>query len=355
MLALEARDRVGDLDLAVDLDVGTGETLALAGPSGAGKTTVLRIAAGLRRPATGTVRCGEDVWLDTSAAIDMPVERRRAGYLFQSYALFPNLSGWENVAYGLRDLARGERRRRADELLERFDVAHLAERRPATWSGGERQRVALARALAPDPRLLLLDEPLAALDTRTRAHAARELAAILAGADVPALLVTHDFEEAAVLADRVAVIDAGRVVQVGSAAELVAAPASAFVADLTGAVVLAGRARPGADGLTEIALDGGGTVVSSAPGEGTVALAVHPWEIALERPAAVPGGASARNRLPATVASVTPLGNRVRVGLVAAQPISAELTAAAADELALAPGVPVIASWKATATRVVAR
>ncbi len=345
MLELEAHDRLGAVDLAVALRVAAGETLALVGPSGAGKTTTLRVAAGLHRPARGAVRCAGERWLDTGARIDVAPERRGSGYLFQDYALFPNMNGLQNVAYGLRGLPRGERRRRAGDLLGRFGVAHLADRRPATWSGGERQRVALARALAPKPRVLLLDEPLSALDTRTGAAAARELAGVLRDAAVPALLVTHDFEEAAVLADRVAVIDSGRVVQDGSAADLVAAPASAFVADLTGAVVLTGTARLASDGLTHVALDGGGTVVSSAPGEGDVAVAVHPWEIGLERAGRTGPDASLRNHLTATITTVTPLGNRVRVGLTAGQPITAELTAAAAAELALAPGVAVVASW----------
>ena len=172
-------------------------------------------------------------------------ELRGCGYVFQDYALFGHMQVWQNVAYGLRGMSRGERRRRADELLERFGIAALASARPATLSGGERQRVALARALAPAPRALLLDEPLSALDARTRASASRELAAVLREASVPALLVTHDFTEAAVLGDRVAVIDGGRIVQEGTAGELAAAPASAFVADFTGAVVLTGVAREG--------------------------------------------------------------------------------------------------------------
>ena len=294
MLELEAGDRVGEVDLALELQVVRGETLALVGPSGAGKTTTLRVAAGLHRPAHGRVTCDGERWLDTVARVDLPPERRRAGFLFQDYALFPNMDALGNVAYGLHGLGRDERRRRAGDALRRFGVGHLAGRRPATWSGGERQRVALARALAPRPRTLLLDEPLSALDRRTRAAAARELGGVLREADVPSLLVTHDFEEGAVLADRIAVVDSGRIVQEGAAADLVAAPASALVADLTGAVVLTGRARPGGDGLTQVALDGGGEVVSTAAGEGDVAVTVHPWEIGMER-VGRDAGASQRN------------------------------------------------------------
>jgi molybdate transport system ATP-binding protein len=354
VLRVAARARLGELTLDVALEAPAGRCLALAGPSGAGKSSVLRIVAGLVRPERGRVACGEEVWLDTERRVDLAPERRRCGYLFQEYALFPHLRAWQNVAYPLRELPRGERRRRALALLERFDAAHVADARPATLSGGERQRVALARALARRPAALLLDEPLSALDARTRAAAGRELGAVLREAEVPALLVTHDFTEAALLGDEVGVIDGGRVVQRGSAAELAAAPASAFVADFTGAVVLTGTARPGEDGLTHVALDGGGAAVSTEPGDGPVAVSVYPWEIALAPPdTASPD--SARNHLPVEVVSVTAVGNRVRVGLAAPQPLTAEITDASARRLAVAPGARVVASWKATSTRLLRR
>jgi molybdate transport system ATP-binding protein len=214
--------------------------------------------------------------------------------------------------------------------------------------------VALARALATRPRALLLDEPLAALDARSAAAAGRELAGLLRDLHVPALLVTHDFEEAALLGDEVAVLDGGRIVQRGSAAALAAEPASAFVADLTGAVVLRGHARRDDEGLTRVTLDGGGEVVALTPATGAVAVSVHPWEIVLDPPDS-PASSSARNRLAVEVTSVTALGNRVRIGLAAPQPLAAELTGASAARLALAPGARAIATWKAAATRVVPR
>jgi molybdate transport system ATP-binding protein len=213
--------------------------------------------------------------------------------------------------------------------------------------------VALARALAVAPSALLLDEPLSALDSRTRALAGRELVAVLREARVPALLVTHDFAEAALLGDRVAVMDGGRVVQAGTAAELAAAPATPFVADFTGAVVLTGVASPGADGLTHVRLDGGGEASVTEPGRGRVAISVHPWEITLA-PLGAAHDDSARNRVEAEVVSVTPVGNRVRVGLLAPQPLTAELTATAVEQLQLVPGQRVVAAWKATATRLLA-
>ena len=285
---------------------------------------MLRVVAGLVRPDAGRVVCGDEVWLDTAAGVDLAPERRRCGYVFQEYALFGHLRAWQNVAYPLRSLGREERRRRALELLDRFGVAGLADQRPRTLSGGERQRVAVARALALEPAALLLDEPLSALDTRTRAAAGRELATVLRESGVPALLVTHDFTEAALLGDRVGIVDGGRVVQQGTAAELAASPASAFVADFTGAVVLTGTARHGDDGLTHVALDGGGSVASTEPGSGAVAVSVYPWEIALAAAGAVPAD-SALNHLEVEVISLTEVGNRIRVGLAAPQPLSAEL------------------------------
>jgi molybdate transport system ATP-binding protein len=239
-------------------------------------------------------------------------------------------------------------------LLERFGLAERADARPATLSGGERQRVAVARALARQPSVLLMDEPLSALDARTRAAAGRELATVLRTAGVPSIVVTHDFHEAALLGSSVAVMDRGRVVQQGQAGDLAAAPASAFVADFTGAVVLTGVARPGPEGLTLVALDGGGELVSVDGADGPVAASVFPWEIVLEDPA-VPARGSARNHLRGEVTSVTDVGGRVRVAIAAGQPLVAEVTAGAVRDLELRPGAPVVASWKAAATRLVAR
>jgi len=336
--------------LSLALEVGAGECVALAGPSGAGKTTVLQTVAGLFRPERGVVACGPSIWLDTASDVCVAPERRRCGYVFQDYALFPHLSAWRNVAYGI--YAR-DRRKRAYAYLERFGIdGRRAEARPANLSGGERQRVALARALARDPEVLLLDEPLSALDARTRASATHELLAVLHELRIPSLLVTHDFAEAAQFGDRVGVLDEGALVQLGPPAELSARPASAFVADFTGAVVLTGIASATADGLTVVALDGGGSIVSTDTAEGPVGASLYPWEIVLEAGSAP---SSAQNHLAVEVVSITEIGGRARVALLAGQPLVAEVTVTSVAALGLAPGARVTATWKAAATRLTPR
>ncbi|MFL5826059.1 MAG: ABC transporter ATP-binding protein [Thermoleophilaceae bacterium] len=329
--------------------------LALAGASGAGKSTLLRIAAGLVTPDEGTVACDGETWFDSAAGTNVPAEQRRVGYVFQDYALFPHLSAAGNVAYGLRrGLSRAERERRAGALLERFGIDHLAAARPRELSGGERQRVALARALAREPKALLLDEPLAALDPATRAAAARELRAVIDAAAVPALVVTHDFLEAAALGRRIAVMDRGHIVQEGAPDELVAAPASAFVADFAGANLLHGHARRGEGraALTTVELDGGGIVWSTDTAGGRVAAAVFPWDISIEPLQDEPSGSQV-NRLQGRVSSLTLLGNRARVAVATPQPVIAEVTTASVERLRLEEGAPAAVAWKATATRLV--
>ena len=324
--------------LELALTIGA-ETVALVGPSGAGKSSVLRAVAGLLRPERGFVILGSDTWLDRQRGIDLPPERRRVGLVFQEYALFPHLDVRGNVAYGARD------RPAVPELLERLRIADLAHARVTELSGGERQRVALARAVAREPDVLLLDEPLSALDAYTRRAVRAELHEFLRELRMPTLLVTHDFEDAATLADRVGVLVDGRVLQLGPPQELVGSPSDPFVASFTGANLLQGIASLSRDGLTEIALDGGGTVWTTDQGSGRVAVAVYPWEVSLSHD--IPND-SAVNHVRAPVSSIVSLGNRVRVRV---GPLTAEVTASSVTRLALGEGDVVIASFKATGTR----
>jgi molybdate transport system ATP-binding protein len=338
-LSLDFTHPLRSFDASLELTVAPGTTTALVGPSGAGKTTVLRVVSGLLRPQRGRVSLGDDTWLDTSSGVDVPPERRRVGYLFQEYALFPHLDVLANVRFGTRRSAS------VDALLERFRISHLTRARVQELSGGERQRVALARALALDPGVLLLDEPLSALDAHTKATVRTELHELLRDLALPTILVTHDFEDAAALADNVGVIVEGKILQTGTAAELVASPADSFVASFTGATLLEGTASAGANGLTEVVLDAGGTAWSSDPGHGRVGLAVYPWEVSLSHE--TPDD-SAVNHIRATVASIVPLGNRTRIRV---GPIVAEVTATSAERLGLREGDVAVASFKATATR----
>ncbi len=254
-----------------------GETIALVGPSGAGKSSLLRAVAGLERPQEGHILLGGERWFDAGSRTHLRPERRRVGFLPQDYGLFPHLS----VAANVRFAARGDR----PDLLERFGIGDLRRARPGQLSGGERQRVGLARALARDPRVLLLDEPFAALDAITRTAVRDELADELRTLGLPTLLVTHAFEDATALAGRIGVLDRGRLLQLATSAELLRAPADATVAALTGANVLAGTARPAPSGGSTVELLGGGRLASATAADGPVRVAVHPWELELADPA----------------------------------------------------------------------
>lgn len=287
-----------DFELSVDLAIGA-ETLALVGPSGAGKTTVLRAIAGLLRPSRGRVALGGERWFDRDARVDVAPERRTVGYVFQDYALFPHLTVEQNVRFA-------EAGPDVRGLLERFGVAHLAGERPGAISGGERQRVALARALARSPSVLLLDEPLAALDTRTRAQVRGELQTLLPELGLPTVLVTHDFDDAASLGDRIGVLQRGKIRQLGTPAQLLGMPADAFVAGFTGANLLGGVAESVEGGRTRVTLDAGGTALVRGTYSGRVDLAIHPWEFGLT------GGPSSAV-ISSVVTGVQPHGDGLRV------------------------------------------
>ena len=326
-------------DVELALDVGA-ETVALVGPSGAGKTSVLRAVAGLARPGRGVIAAGEHAWFDSERRINVRPEDRSVGYVFQEYALFPHLTVGQNVAFGGG---------RVDRLLWRLRVEHLAKVKPPELSGGERQRVAIARALARGPQVLLLDEPMAALDPHTRGSVRAELHDLLRELGLPSLLVTHDFEDAAALADRIGVLAEGRLRQVGTPADLLGSPADPFVAQLAGANVLSGVAARAAHGLTGVLLDAGPTIYVADPGSGRTDVVVYPWDVSLAREAP---DDSALNHVRDEIVSLTPLGNRARVRL---KLLTAEVTTASLERLALRPGDAVVASFKATQARLLPR
>jgi molybdate transport system ATP-binding protein len=324
----------------LELSLEVGSTVALVGPSGAGKSTVLNAIAGLVKPAAGSISCDGETWFDAERRVFVRPEDRRVGLVFQDYALFPHLTVRQNVEYA--------RRHAADEYLDRFRITHLEDARPGSLSGGERQRVALARALARDPEILLLDEPLAALDAHTKIDVRAELQQLLTGLEIPTLLVTHDFEDAAALADRVGVIVEGRLRQTGTPADLVAEPNDPFVASFTGANLLHGRRRVTGVSTTGIRLDDGTLVSTTDDADGAIVLAVYPWDVTISttRPSD-----SAMNVIEGAITAVTELGNRARVTV---GPLTAEITVDSLRRLGLRQGQHAYASFKATGTRVVA-
>jgi molybdate transport system ATP-binding protein len=333
---------LGRLGLDVQLEVAGGQVVALLGPNGAGKTTVLRALAGLIPLSGGHVVLDGQVLDDPTRRIRVPTERRPVGMVFQDYLLFPHLSALENVAFGLR--ARGRGRAQARELatawLDRLGLAGLGSGRPDTLSGGQQQRVALARALATDPRMLLLDEPLAALDVSTRAEVRRDLRRHLRDFPGVNLVVTHDPLEALALADRLVVIEQGRILQSGSAAEVTERPRSRYVADLVGVNLLRGRGRQGV-----VELESGGRLVTAGTADGEVFAVVPPRSVSLWR--SRPDG-SPRNVWRGRATGVDLQGDRVRVRVEGSPSLVAEVTPAAMVDLGLAEGTEVWVSVKAT-------
>jgi molybdate transport system ATP-binding protein len=334
--------RLGQLDLDVTVEAAPGEIVAVLGPNGAGKSTLLRAVVGLQPLDRGEIRLDGAVLDAPSSGRWVPVHERSIGYVFQDHLLFPHLSALDNVAFGL--LARGARRndarRRAGDWLDRLAVGEVAHLRPAQLSGGQSQRVALARALAGEPRALLLDEPLSALDVAVRAQVRSVLRRHLAGFDGSRLLVTHDPIEARVLADRLVVLEGGRVVQAGSPDELARHPRSAYVAELVGVNLYAGT---GDD--DHVRLDRETVAVAGPVPSGAVFATIRPAAVALHlhRPEGTP-----RNVWPGTIESIDDGPDRLRVQLSGAMPIVAEVTPAAVAALGLVPGAVVWAAVKAT-------
>jgi len=350
-LAFDAAVTLGRFRLEARFDVAPGRPLALVGPSGAGKSTTLALVAGLLRPDRARIALGPRVLCDTEARIDLAPPARRVGLLFQDYALFPHLTVRENVAYGARLRHRERRAAEAavDEWLERLGVDELGRERVDRLSGGQRQRVAMARTLAARPEALLLDEPLASLDTATRAGVRARLRDFVATVGLPTLVITHDPVDALILGERIAVLEAGRVTQEGSKDDLLRHPRTGFVAELAGLNLHRVRLAPG-EGL-RAATAGPLTfhLLAGPEHQGEVHLAFAPSEVTLSP--ARPAGSS-QNVFQGTVSEIVPLTDRLRVAVDAGVTLLADVTREGAQALSLAAGAPVWCSIKATALRV---
>jgi molybdate transport system ATP-binding protein len=354
MLNADLEARLGAFHLDVAFSAEPGQTLVLVGESGSGKTTILNLLAGLLKPDRGRVVLDDVVFTDSARDLEIPAHLRPIGFVFQDYALFPHLTVLENVAFALRAqrVKDSEAERRARTMLAQIGIEELAERRPASLSGGQRQRVAVARALAAAPRLLLLDEPLAALDLNTRAQVRTELRRRLAALPCITIFVTHSPHEALLFGDRIAVVDGGRIAQIGSRDDLLRRPRTEYVAQLMGLNLLTGRviARE-AGGIALIDVDGAQVQIAGPVAGDAVNLVVDPREVTLHLE---PPSGSARNVFAGAIVEMVPeppFGDRVRVVLDTSPPLVAEVTARSLDAMGLKEGGRVYASMKATAPR----
>jgi molybdate transport system ATP-binding protein len=333
---------LGELSREAERVLDDTAVVALVGPNGAGKTTVVGAIAGLLPLDRGRVSINDTVVEDPAGGIRIPAERRNLGVVFQEHRLFANLTALENVAFGLRAVgtAKASARTTASEWLERVGLPGVAGLRPSQLSGGQAQRVALARALAIEPDVLLLDEPLAAVDAAARTELRHILRAELRRYPGVRLVVTHDPIEAATLADRLIVLEGGRITQHGPLADVTAHPRSPWVATMVGLNLLSGTAADG-----RITLDNGAVIITATGAGGPTFAAVRPNAVSLHRQ--LPEG-SARNVWLADVGELSLAGDRARVGVDGPVPLIAEVTAAAVADLHLADGGPIWASVKAT-------
>jgi molybdate transport system ATP-binding protein len=349
-------------DRPIPLHVGVGcepgQVLALFGPSGSGKTTVLRTIAGLYTPGQARVTMDGDTWVDTGAAVNVPAHARRVGFVFQEYALFPHLSVMGNVMAALGHRPRGERRQRALELLRLVHLHQRVDRRPASLSGGERQRVAVARALAREPRVLLLDEPFAAVDRSLRRSLQSEIDDVRRAVDIPIVLVTHDFDDVIRLATHLAIIRAGQVVAHGSLTSLTSRPDLPWLREAVGlgAVVEATVVRVDATRrLAELDIGGGVLLVPQAglTAGGQVRVRIPAREVILAT--AVPSGLSVHNVLRGTVVGVA-VDDTTEVATVqlavGRTRVLAEVTRDAVTRLRIVEGMPLHALIKSVSLEV---
>ena len=353
MLALRVVKRLGDFQLSAELSVRRGETTVLVGESGAGKSTLLRLVAGLEHPDEGHIRLDDRPYADLATGVSVPAWQRSVGFVFQDYALFPHLSVAENVRFGLRaaGIPKGESRRRVAAMLDRLAIGDIATREISRLSGGQQQRVALARALVLDPEVLLLDEPLSALDLRTRGAVRGELRQLLRQLPCVTLYVTHNPVEAMFFGERIAVLERGQVTQTGNRDELLRHPRSPYIAELVGTNLLYGTAGRSGGGAAEVRTAEGVLLVTEGAAEGEVFATVSPREITIYRERPV---ASAQNLFTGPILELVPEspgGERVRVALGTTPPLVAEVTREAVAALDLREGHVVHAGFKATGVR----
>ena len=326
----------------------------LFGPSGSGKTTALRCLAGLERPGNGYIRFADEIWFDAKFRISVPPQRRQIGYLFQEYALFPHLTVERNIDYGIRRIGEAERSRRIAEITDLLDLAGLEHRYPRQLSGGQKQRVALARALVCRPRLLLLDEPLSALDVPSREQLRRDLRHWLAKLGIPTIVVTHDRLEALILSDHVVVMDRGCVRQSGPTQDIFTSPGDLNVARIVGVDnIERGNVIATAEGLATVQVGSSQLfAVSPARVNGQVYVCFRAEDVILQRGAII-GQSSARNHLLGRVQSLHREGPMVRVGIDCGFSLKALITCQACEDLDLSEGTEVTALLKAPAIRVI--
>ncbi len=341
---------------AFDLEADAFSVTVLFGPSGCGKTTVLRCLAGLERPDRGIIRVGDAVWFDGTQNLYLPPQKRNLGYLSQDYSLFPHLNVAENIAFGLKNRSKKEIDARVKDQLSALHLEGLAQRRPSELSGGQQQRVALARATARQPGLVLLDEPLSALDAPTRETIRRDLRLWLARFKAPAIVVTHDRVEALALADQVVVMDQGKIQQSGPIAEVFSRPSNVHVARIIGTeTVTPGLVKTVVDGLATVAM-GSSTVTAMADNIGVgeqVFVCIRGEDVLLQ--ADRPERMSARNCLAGSILSVVPEGPLSRVRIACGFELTALVTRPAIEELALRPGAKVVALLKAQSIHLIPR
>ena len=346
MLEADIQLRLGRFSLDAALSAASGEVVALLGPNASGKSTILRALTGLLPLTGGRVVLDGTVLDDPAQRTRITPEKRPIALMFQDYLLFPHLSALENVAFGLRVTGTDKKaaRQKAAEALANVGLKDMASKRPGSMSGGQQQRVAMARALVTDPKLLLLDEPLAALDVSTKTDVRRLLRATLRQSSAANILVTHDLLDAVALGDRMIVIENGGIVQTGTPAEVTARPRSSYVADLTGVNLLQGTARG-----TAIDLEGGGQLLCADPGTGPVFAVIAPAEVTVHRQQP---GETAANLWRGTVGEVDLMGDRVRVRIDGTPAITAEVPPSAVDDLKLDDGGELWASVSPTAITV---